>query len=91
MVTFRVGQKVVCVDASTDPPPKWIHEGLVKGRIYVVAGFAICRDGNVGPTFHFDPGWPYRAFRFRAIVSRKTDISSLEALLLPNAKILEGV
>lgn len=81
MTAFRVGQEVVCVDAS--PCSCGCVSALVKGEIYRV----IKTEGG------FDPGiWlaeieapaehdGFAAIRFRPLVTRKTDISSLEALL----------
>ena len=89
-MTFRVGMKVVCVDAKKRRNIGWVHPGLVRGRIYEIEGFSIRRDGGIGLTFGFDPGWPYYPDRFRPVVERKTDISALKALLVPGARILEG-
>lgn len=92
-MTFRVGQKVVCVDASGLPS---FMAKLIEGKIYTVRGFVlgICRDWSIGdgvtlmemknpPTpcgqeNGFDPS------RFRPIVDRTTDISIFTAMLTPN-------
>lgn len=38
-MTFYVGQKVVCVDASSEPGKRWVPgEEPVEGRVYTVAG-----------------------------------------------------
>lgn len=86
-MAFYVGQEVVCIDASNyylsgAPVP------LSKNSVYVVAedhGWAINLVGlgsGQMAAFHNK--------RFRPVEKRKTDISVLEALLLPaNHKVLE--
>lgn len=76
---FRVGQKVVCVDAETwDGGHFDAEQPLVVGRVYTVA--------SVGRTHFGDHGislvenrrriFPFfGARRFRPVVERKTDIS----------------
>jgi hypothetical protein len=88
-MTFRVGQKVVCVD---DTPPSLGRALLIKkGAIYTVTD-SFEWLGQEGLLFaEIDPkgGVGWHAWRFRPIVSRKTDISALKALLVPGAKIRE--
>lgn len=86
-MTFRVGQKVVCVNArgAIEPRP-------VKGRVYTVASvrwveFAERRPG-LGitlvelPTIETDDYYAeYFAWRFRPIVERKTDIGFAQEIL----------
>jgi hypothetical protein len=84
---FRVGQKVVCVNASTCSYGSVCGE-LTKGRIYEVSGFKHWSDGDcyvylVGVQESWHPD------RFRPIVERKADISALKALLVPGSKITE--
>jgi len=79
---FRVGQKVVCVDAASEA-----H--LIKGHVYTVTRTnylptyvsvdCCARHGNVDGA-----GW--RSFRFRPIVERKTDISIFKKMLVPNTE-----
>lgn len=99
-MTFHVGQKVVCVDASvssyfgTRPP-------LVRGGIYTVTAV-------IPPLAHWpDDAWGllvaeasplhplavgFVANRFRPIVEKKTDISCFTALLNPSpSKVIERV
>ncbi len=90
-MNFHVGQKVVCVRGSRNGRVK-------KGQIYTVSGH--CYDLHWGPSPGLllceakgaDDDEFCRCFipgRFRPIVERKTDISVLERLLVPGAKILE--
>ncbi len=84
-MTFRVGQKVVCVDASGQVPG-W--DKVVEGRVYIIRGFTTrpaC--GYYGPIvegvvrIHMGVDWPFSTDRFRPIVERKTDISVFTAML----------
>lgn len=76
---FKVGQKVVCVDASPDPFGRALQ--VKKGQVYTVSA-VLC--GGIGITLveisctdaH---GW--WASRFRPVVERKTDISVFQAML----------
>ncbi len=88
---FRVGQKVVCIDAVADAGKDWSGWAPVQGQIYTVTGFGknpfnhelrICIAEISHP-------WGYKPNRFRPAVSRKTDISMLRRLLVPGAKIHE--
>ncbi len=83
---FRVGQKVVCVDASR----LRARAPLKKGAVYTV------RWAGQRPTDH-EPGimveefscwhsrhhleWSFRATRFRPVVDRPTDISIFTRML----------
>lgn len=81
-MAFQVGQSVVCVDASLPANPWHRANPLVKGRVYVVRHlFFKCIDIDDSRR-----GW--QNWRFRPIVSRKTDISALKALLVPGSKVL---
>ena len=92
-MTFRVGQKVVCVLRSIHPSAI-VHPGLVINKVYTVTDVLM------------EPYWKspglllaeicprpeycsFESLMFRPLVSRKTDISALKALLVPGAKILE--
>lgn len=101
---FRVGQKVVCVDASSHPGMCWGDgEAPEQGRIYTISkgNFISPHNGELlvqlaeisrhPTTMMFWGHLGYGIFRFRPLVERKTDISILKALLVPGAKILEGV
>lgn len=83
---FRIGEKVVCVEGSSTYP-------LIKGQIYTISGM-----GKFGRSVlvdvaevQTDAKHAWYQHRFRPVVQRKTDISVLEALLVPGAKILDGV
>jgi len=92
---FRVGQKVVCVRAECDAGKVWcLKDTPVVGEIYTVSaaeftspitGRQCIGIAELSPP----PSGGYRTSRFRPIVSRKTEISALKALLVPGAKIRE--
>ena len=99
---FRVGQKVVCVDASirySDPP--WNKPvPLTEGRIYTISGME--NGGGVLGVYLFEtksnlppfPDGSERSFapgRFRPIVEHKTDISIFKAMLTPAGRKRETV
>jgi hypothetical protein len=93
-MAFRVGQKVICVNA-VNTNTLWLAE-LVEGEIYTVTwtnGPDVLVDRTLldGHPFYKRGRFPFYASRFRPIVSRKTDISALKALLVPGTKILEDV
>ncbi len=81
---FRVGQKVVCVDASE------FEQYLDQDAIYTVTSIRMpfisvnCRPGPIETTTEAARG--YYARRFRPIVERKTDISIFKAMLTPAGK-----
>lgn len=83
-MTFRVGQEVVCVDASAAANPWHRANPLIDRHVYRVEGLAgpycIDIDGS---------GRAWQNWRFRPLVKRKTDISALKALLVPGAQIRE--
>jgi hypothetical protein len=102
-MTFRVGQKVVCIKGHYNPPASG---GVKEGNIYTIRELGLTQDGAPGVRVHEIAlssghreignisGKPFkdvfmRENRFRPIVSRKTDISALKALLVPGAKIRE--
>lgn len=93
---FRVGQKVVCVDAS-QPRITGNKHDLKKGAIYTVAAAGLIHPSDVKelPCIlveelpdHTDGLWQHR---FRPIVEHKTDISIFKRLLVPSSKIRETV
>ena len=90
-MTFRVGQKVVCVDA--EPRAIWYRDVPKKGAIYTVAGTvvtpAIAERNEYGlllkeitNCLHYHGA--YDPKRFRPIVERKTDISIFTEMLTPD-------
>lgn len=100
-MNFRVGQKVVCVDASPKPTLgiAWTFESLPirEGEIYTIVGTET-RGGFLGVYLHevksngppFNDGgersfWP---FRFRPIIEKKTDISIFTEMLKPKQREL---
>jgi hypothetical protein len=85
IMTFHVGQKVVCVDASIS---RWgCDTGLVDGAVYTIAAIAEFWDG-IGfdlaelPARKFDGHHQaYNSERFRPAVECKTDISIFTDML----------
>ena len=74
-MTFRIGQKVVCVDAACEE--EFTLDGLQKGVIYEIAGVcAWCwrRKNNTGVHLREieRDGVPYWRGRFRPLVSNST-------------------
>jgi hypothetical protein len=79
-MTFRVGQKVVCVDASLPANPWHRQHPLVLKQIYVVRHcFVKCIDIDDSRR-----GW--QNWRFRPLVERKTDISIFTKMLTPTSR-----
>lgn len=92
-MTFRVGQKVVCV--RTMPGHRRMETGVYpeEGPVYVVRsifyfeGRALLRLQGIDNThLHYtdgiEPG--FNAKNFRPVVERKTDISIFTAMLKPS-------
>lgn len=93
-MTFRVGQKVVCINDDPNafyPAGRGDLDGLMKGCIYTVreigligyAGHACVRLEELRRPDKYDNDCPYAAARFRPIVERKTDISIFARMLDP--------
>lgn len=90
---FRVGQKVVCVDANGH-----LMDGLKRGGVYTVAWIGEFKHpirGHRGLCVHlveilrtrcpvYDIDVPYRTSRFRPLQKRTTDISVFTAMLTSN-------
>jgi hypothetical protein len=81
MISFHVGQKVVCINVDGllvegDPPKR-----LVKGRLYTIALLEVRPDGvlRLRTTEHRSNFLD--ASRFRPVVARKTDISIFTNIL----------
>jgi hypothetical protein len=93
---FRLGQKVVCVDASCDPDRTWDDgEAPTEGAVYTIASLNVHADGTpilslvelrrtpLSLWLH-GPTAGYKQSRFRPVVEKKTDISIFVAMLTPN-------
>ena len=76
-MAFRVGQKVVCVDASHAP-----GSGRPTPVLEEQPGRTI--DGKWRPDFGF------RAARFRPVVERNTDISIFTKMLNPSKQTVDA-
>lgn len=99
-MTFRVGQKVVCVDDDISGkylPPGFLPtahgmDGLKKNNIYTIRmvgteiGVPICRLVEIVRPFCDYTGAeaPYAVARFRPVVERKTSIEIFTAMLKPS-------
>ena len=91
-MSFRVGQKVVCVNATVSNSFEfWGYDVPEVGRVYTVTGIipgaygkylavllAEIRNGSK----HY-PDIGYRLDRFRPLVEHKTDISVFTEMLTP--------
>lgn len=91
-MTFRVGMKVVCVDASVDYLGQATN--LIEGAVYEVRakGTHLGEDFIVvagAPSWHPTKG--YRSSRFRPVVERKTDISVFTAMLNPSQVTVDAM
>jgi hypothetical protein len=84
-MTFRVGQKVVCVD---DSDSRLGPTSVVRNVVYTVAAVFLWRDDVEGiQLIEVRPARSRIGFfarRFRPAVESKTDISVLKALLVPS-------
>ncbi len=79
---FRIGQKIVCVDAANR---KFGGIPLVEGKIYTIRGFCENIHGEIGllleevkasyPPLENGQERGFYQNRFRPVVERKTDIS----------------
>lgn len=81
-MTFRVGQKVVCVDAGRCYRKR--KTDLVKGAIYEIEAideFGGERGLVVSGARSWWPSGAYNARRFRPLVERKTDIGFAHEIL----------
>jgi len=92
-MTFRVGQKVVCVDDTTPEGFDWYKMPIKKGAIYTVSqsGLSSWLDG--APAIHLSEvkrSVPFWASRFRPVVERKTDISFAHEILRKASKPARG-
>lgn len=97
-MTFRVGQRVICVDDRPLPREtgsRWVDgEGVIAGqvytikRVYVNSGHhlvwleEVARSDIAMAVFGPDVG--YGQFRFRPLAERETDISIFTSLLTPS-------
>jgi hypothetical protein len=97
---FRVGQKVVCVDASGilngfyvtcgDLTRVETNSQIYAGDVYTLAWIGSCPETKQ-PIVHLAErnrpfGLGYCVNRFRPVVERKTDISIFTAMLNPSRK-----
>ena len=93
-MTFRVGQKVVCIDNSMAPGlQRWHGQTYPEiGPVYTVRAIVLSSSGyeclllaeivNPIPDGYRGEGG-FEAVRFRPIVERKTDISIFTDMLMP--------
>jgi hypothetical protein len=87
-MTFRIGQKVVCIDAQCAAGFDWYGFPPTEGAVYTVAGFGrnpvygheVIKIAELGHP------WGYKPRRFRPVVERKTDISFAHEILRKASK-----
>jgi len=89
-MTFRVGQKVVCVDAASGDPARYFPCELIKGSIYTIQGFGEHSDhpGETGVhlceiqnRWHQGHRESFNPARFRPLADRKSDIGFAHEIL----------
>lgn len=81
-MSFRVGQKVVCVNDIARPGHDWMDgDRPTVGDVYVIIGFESWYGVDCIFTSAF-PHWSFDAARFRPAVERKTDISIFAEMLI---------
>lgn len=89
-MTFRIGQQVICVDASPNGEGETLS--LKTGAIYTITAIADFPSGYGVQVFEARAPETMRrapffnALRFRPIVEQKTDISIFTNMLTPNSK-----
>lgn len=88
-MAFRVGQKVVCVDARAARTSVSLHKGMVYtvracGPERFAEGCWVLLVEIINPPSHWRGGFEecgYAAERFRPIVEKKTDIAIFQEIL----------
>lgn len=98
-MTFHVGQKVVCVDASDMDTYFSDVSCPVEGGIYTVRNFRETGESAIRLVEIVNPKHPwmdgfnecgFRPSRFRPIVERKTDISIFTSMLNPSKRSVDA-
>lgn len=105
-MTFRVGQKVVCVETWSPTAGQGYGDevGPIEGQIYTIRaigcfnssypGMLLCRLHEIiNPVRDYAEGrdeGAFGAFRFRPIVNRKTDISTFTRMLTPTKRSVDA-
>lgn len=93
-MTFRVGQKVICIDVDSGPGVWSDNDAPSVGTVYTVLGIHVDEDDFLilrlveisrGPIARSRYGnrAGYWAARFRPVVDRKTSIEIFTAMLKP--------
>jgi hypothetical protein len=104
-MTFRVGQKVVCIrDKSILTQgrrrPKW-PAAIAVGGVYTILDIELSllvSHGEAGLRFEecrveaYECGWEtaFPASCFRPLLERKTDISIFKKMLVPNREVVSS-
>jgi hypothetical protein len=94
-MTFRVGQKVVCIDDKLHSWPYWAEgvEPPVKGEVYTVASMPSISsiDGTLVISLleRRNPFGGFRVTRFRPVVDKTTDIGFAHEILRKAARTKE--
>lgn len=91
-MNFRIGQKVVCIDAKHLPGMR-PDIPIVAGEIYTIRWIGILRgvpmvrvEEHFRPNSWPEPDIPMLAERFRPVVEKKTDISIFTEMLKPKQR-----
>jgi hypothetical protein len=95
-IHFRVGERVLCVDASANQRYGVALPGLRRGGIYVIRAIDLRPDWQApGWGVHLEGfwithpnvgcAWALKPQRFRLVVARPTDITIFRKLLAGNA------
>lgn len=92
---FEVGQRVVCVDVSSNPGRAWLPGCAPKlGAVYTIRSFALTtreklpgvRLVGMRNVCDGEVDAPYRAARFEPLPKKTTSIEVFQRMLLPNAE-----
>ena len=77
---FRVGQKVVCVDARQNG---WSRQWVLKGEIYIIAAIRSDDMGDRVDLVGVQKPNGFFPYRFRPLTDRKTSIEIFTRMLKP--------
>jgi hypothetical protein len=90
-MTFRVGQKVVCIAHPVRRVNDLGLKGFEKGKIYTIAGFKTVEPyGLFISVMELDRRATGHVDGFRPLVERKTDISIFTEMLNPSKRSVDA-
>lgn len=98
---FRIGQKVVCIDASKTPGASddWLGDRPKEGAVYTIRGMRPARNGDNVIVLYFDEirrmYWAgqelgYYHLRFRALQEGGDKLAALREILANPSKPVSG-